>query len=174
MTRCAVFLRGVNVGGHNKLVMRDLCEALEKAEFSSVSTYIQSGNIVLDAEGPARSVANAVTGLIARRFSITTDAIAFDQIGLEALVDAADAPDDPARVYIHMFLAGAPDEAELSDLRAMATRNERLTLTENALILTAPDGIARSRLAAKIPDALPVTARNLRTMRRMLDMLRHA
>ncbi len=45
----AVLLRGINVGSSSpRVVMKDLRERLEQEGFSEVSTYINSGNILLD------------------------------------------------------------------------------------------------------------------------------
>ena len=49
MNTYIVLLRGVNVSGKNKLPMKDLRIVLEKLNYSNVSTYIQSGNILLQA-----------------------------------------------------------------------------------------------------------------------------
>ena len=48
MTKYAVFLRGVNVGGHNLLNMKETCKRLEKIGFNDVASYKQSGNIVIE------------------------------------------------------------------------------------------------------------------------------
>ncbi|HZE65241.1 MAG TPA: DUF1697 domain-containing protein, partial [Sporichthyaceae bacterium] len=53
MTRCAVLLRGVNVGGHGKLAMADFRAAIEAAGFTDVATYLNSGNATLSAPGRA-------------------------------------------------------------------------------------------------------------------------
>jgi len=39
-------LRGINVGGHKKILMADLRDFLENLNLKNVQTYIQSGNIV--------------------------------------------------------------------------------------------------------------------------------
>ena len=46
MGKCIAIIRGVNVGGHNRVNMKLLREALENAGLDEVQTYIQSGNIV--------------------------------------------------------------------------------------------------------------------------------
>ena len=43
-------LRGINVGGHNKIPMDGLRELCTKLGFGDVQTYIQSGNVVFDAD----------------------------------------------------------------------------------------------------------------------------
>ena len=46
MEKYIALLRGINVGGNNIISMPILREAFEKAGFSNVSTYINSGNIL--------------------------------------------------------------------------------------------------------------------------------
>ena len=48
MKRWIAFLRGVNVGGHNKLPMKELRGILEESGYEDVETYIQSGNVVFE------------------------------------------------------------------------------------------------------------------------------
>ncbi len=50
MSRYVVLLRGINVGGKNKVPMVRLRAVLEELGFSSVATYIASGNVILDSE----------------------------------------------------------------------------------------------------------------------------
>jgi len=45
-----VLLRGINVGGKNKVSMKELKELLEKSGFQDVVTYINSGNIIFSSE----------------------------------------------------------------------------------------------------------------------------
>lgn len=48
------FLRGINVGGKNKLPMRELTEVLAGLGLSNVETYIQSGNVVFRVKSQTR------------------------------------------------------------------------------------------------------------------------
>lgn len=41
-------LRGINVGGNNKVPMERLRKCFEKAGFKNVSTYINSGNVIFE------------------------------------------------------------------------------------------------------------------------------
>jgi len=50
-TRYVAFLRGINVGGRNKISMADLRGIFEDAGFGNVSTYIQSGNVAFESGG---------------------------------------------------------------------------------------------------------------------------
>ena len=48
MKRYAFLVRGINVGGRNKVVMEKFCHDLEKLGFKNVSFYINSGNLFFD------------------------------------------------------------------------------------------------------------------------------
>ena len=56
MNTYLILLRGVNVGGNNKVPMADLRKCLEELGFSNVSTYIASGNVILESDKPAGEV----------------------------------------------------------------------------------------------------------------------
>ena len=63
-------LRGINVGGNNKVVMSELREQIAAEGFTNVRTYINSGNLLFEAEddAPRDNVAQAVEDLLARRY----------------------------------------------------------------------------------------------------------
>ena len=54
-------LRGINVGGNNKVVMSELREQIADEGYTNVRTYINSGNLLFEAEAtvPREDVARA-------------------------------------------------------------------------------------------------------------------
>ena len=56
MTRYLVLLRGINVGGRNKVQMAGLRELLASHGHTKVSTYIASGNVILSSDSPAATI----------------------------------------------------------------------------------------------------------------------
>ena len=63
-------LRGINVGGKNKVVMSELREQIAAEGFGHVRTYINSGNLLFEAEAtvPREDVAQAIEDLLARHY----------------------------------------------------------------------------------------------------------
>ena len=63
-------LRGINVGGNNKVVMSELREQIAAAGFGHVRTYINSGNLLFEAEDQAsrEDVAQTVEDILARHY----------------------------------------------------------------------------------------------------------
>jgi uncharacterized protein (DUF1697 family) len=69
-TRYVALLRGINVGGRNKVAMVDLREAFEADGYGAVSTYIQSGNVLFESDAPRRSLEDDIEPMLERRFGI--------------------------------------------------------------------------------------------------------
>lgn len=57
-------LRGINVGGKNKVVMSELREQVADAGYGNVRTYINSGNLLFEADAPRDEVAQSVEALL--------------------------------------------------------------------------------------------------------------
>ena len=65
-----VLLRGVNVGGKNKVPMAELRESLALQGFADVQTYIASGNILLRSELDQAEVAGQVAVVLTQQFGL--------------------------------------------------------------------------------------------------------
>lgn len=48
MTKYIAILRGINVGGHRKILMAGLREMFHNMGFLNIQSYIQSGNVIFD------------------------------------------------------------------------------------------------------------------------------
>jgi len=75
VTRYLVLLRGVNVGGKNKLPMAPLRALLGELGYSDVSTYIASGNVILTSGRPAGEVKRQIEEALPKAFTLDTDLI---------------------------------------------------------------------------------------------------
>lgn len=75
MPRYVVLLRGVNVGGKNAVSMAALKACLEDLGFTNVSTYINSGNVVLESTKSAKAVAAEVETVLPDRFKLDSTLI---------------------------------------------------------------------------------------------------
>lgn len=169
-------LRGINVGGHGTLPMRELVELLENSGCTNISTYIQSGNVVLqhDTETPAK-LARAISQAIekARGFSphiLLLEPSELQQIAVQNPYPEAEA--DPKSLHLGC-LDSSPNAPNLSKLESLKTECERFHLGEKVFYLHAPGGVGRSKLAANAEKLLgvPMTVRNWRTITKLLEMV---
>jgi len=102
-------LRAVNVGGHNKIKMAELRDALTEAGFGDVATYVQSGNVVCTSRKGAAAVEKAIHQVIAERFGHDITVIVRSPAELATLVAGFpwDEPDGKASGIV--FLDGPSD-----------------------------------------------------------------
>lgn len=75
MNTYVVLLRGINVGGKNKVPMAALKEHLEELGFSAVSTYIASGNVFLRSKRGAEEVQAQIEEALPARFDLDDELI---------------------------------------------------------------------------------------------------
>lgn len=68
-------LRGINVGGKNKISMAELKSQLAQSGFENVSSYINSGNILLESAKDPAAVARAVEAVITKNFKLDSELI---------------------------------------------------------------------------------------------------
>lgn len=68
--RYVALLRAVNVGGRNPVPMAELREAFTRADFTDVSTYIQSGNVLFSADRPGVGLEDHIEEVLEERFGM--------------------------------------------------------------------------------------------------------
>src|SRR6478672_13817528 len=76
MTRYLVLLRGINVGGRNKVPMAALRELLESHGHTNVSTYIASGNVILTSDRTAAAIKRELEDALPKVFKLDSELIA--------------------------------------------------------------------------------------------------
>ncbi len=75
MNKYVILLRGINVGGKNKISMAELKSCLKKQCFEHVNTYIQSGNILLQSALDARTIGPEIEKLLSQKFKLDSPLI---------------------------------------------------------------------------------------------------
>jgi uncharacterized protein (DUF1697 family) len=175
-SRHVALLRGINVGGKNKLPMADLARIFTEAGGSDVRTFIQSGNVVFAASPKlagriAAIVSREITGSFGLRVPIVLrgadelrEAVARNPF-LKKGID----PD-----WLHVgFLAEAPDKAHAASLDPERSPGDSFVLRGREIYLHVPNGMARTKLTNAWLDsklATTSTFRNWRTVLKLLEM----
>jgi uncharacterized protein (DUF1697 family) len=121
-------LRGINVGGRNRVAMPELRAVVESLGYGDVRTYVQSGNVVFSGSGRTATVAGKLAAGIRDDLGVEAAVVVRTgrEIGevLRASPFAADGsgPDDEPTAFHVTFLAGVPDRARWAALAADAER----------------------------------------------------
>lgn len=175
MTAVVALLRGVNVGGATKVPMADLRRVVAGCGYGDVRTYVNSGNVVLDAgDADPQGVADRLRAACADAFpAVRPDVVVRTADELRVVVAGnpfLDRDDDPTHHHV-VFLPGT-ERATVPELDLTPYHPEDLAVGEREVYLFLPGGMGRSRLAQRLA-ALPGpagTARNWRTVTTLLAM----
>ncbi len=107
-------LRGINVGGKNKVPMIDLRETIEDGGYAAVRTYIQSGNLLFESSERQSSLEGHIEGLLEARFGIPLLVVLRSHTQMRKTVEKAPAGfgSRPDRYHSDAIFLKAPLTAE--------------------------------------------------------------
>lgn len=167
-------LRGINVGGKNRLPMKDLVAMLDDAGCHDVRTYIQSGNVVFRA---TEARASRIPGVIAKAVS--------DRLGFRAPIVMRTAGElravargnpfvragaDAESLHV-MFLADLPLPAKVAALDPRRSPPDEFEVRRREIYLHCPNGVARTRLTNEYFDTKLATTSTMRKWRTVLTLV---
>jgi uncharacterized protein (DUF1697 family) len=153
--------------------MPDLRDAL--SEFGEVRTYLQSGNVVLAAEEPPVQTRGRLERLIEARFGFPVQVVMRTGEELAEVVrrnPLGEVAENPKRYQV-TFLESKLPQPRVEELQALARGNERLVAHGRELYAWHPDGVARSKLSAKLGSTglgVAGTSRNWTTVTALAEM----
>jgi len=180
MTTCVALVRGINIGGHNRVAMADLRTLGESLGFTEVNTLLQSGNMVFrsrvrdtgELERRLEQAAGKGLGLKTPAFFVRT-ADEWTAI-VKANPFRTEAARDPARLVV-LLMKHAPSKAAVTALRAAIPGREQVEAHGREAYFYYPDGMGRSKLTPALIEkhlAGPGTARNWNTVLKLLERVR--
>jgi uncharacterized protein (DUF1697 family) len=159
-------LRAVNVGGTGKLPMAELRALAEQLEFDNPRTYIASGNLVFESALTANKVRAKLEAALAAHLGKSIGVVVRSAAELRALLEANPFPDAPPnRVLVSLLNDPLPADWE-SGVRHK--KGELIVAAKRELYVHYVDGQGTSKL--RIPAAEAGTARNLNTLRALLEL----
>ncbi len=167
-------LKGVNVGGNNKLPMADFRDMLADLGYRDVASYIQSGNGVFRADGTADNLSRAIIDGIEKTFGFRVDVFVMALRDLQNALDSNPFPQadaDPKTLHL-FFLADPAVDIDLTGMAEFATKGEEFKLIDGVFYFFTPNGFGKSVLAAKLGRFIKVskTGRNLRSSQKIMEL----
>jgi uncharacterized protein (DUF1697 family) len=171
-------LRGINVSGQKKILMRELRDLCESIGLDEVATYVQSGNVVFNHSEDDVSLVAAIEDAIRIRFGFEVPVIVRSKRELTNVASsnpflAEDGIDE--RHLCVIFLADEPSPARLDAIEVPGPPGDRFAGVGRHIYLHCPAGFARTKLSNNFFEkklGLPATTRNWRTVNALFDMLK--
>ncbi|MCK6212014.1 DUF1697 domain-containing protein [Georgenia sp. EYE_87] len=182
MTTFVALLRGINVGGHNRIAMADLRDVVADLGHRDVATYVGSGNVVLTSDRTdGEQLGSELADAVRERLGVAPAVLVRPAAELEEVVAANPYPGEPDPKKVHAVFLPAPpdDDARRALATALARAADRGSRDEaqvvgRVLYLHTPDGFGRSVLADLLARGAGSsgTARNWATVTKLLEMCR--
>jgi uncharacterized protein (DUF1697 family) len=170
-------LRGIIVGGGNKIRMPELKDLYESLNLTNVVTYVQSGNVIFDcAEGDAGQIARLIEAEIERSFRHSVPVFMRDRNRFKQIIDgnpfANERNEDPAKLHV-TFLSSAPSELALSNLAIPTDIYDQFFVFDKEIYLFCPNGYGRTKLSNSFFERklrVLATTRNWKTVNALYDI----
>lgn len=170
MNTYIVLLRGINVSGKNKLPMKDLRIVLEKLNYSNVSTYIQSGNILLQANESKEEVINKIHNAIKTEFNFEIPVIIRTPEEWKKTIDNYPFSTENDKIVAFSFLDSPVSQNEIE---VKGINEDKYQISNDIVYLYCPSGFGKTKLTNNtIEKKLKVnaTTRNLKTTLKLWEL----
>ncbi len=176
MTTYVALLRGINLGGRNRLPMATLRELITGMDGTDVRTLLQSGNAVF---GHAETEPGRLAGQLEKAIS--------DECGLKVPCVVREIGDlrrvmannpfagtdfDPAKLVV-TFLSGPVSAEDVAGVDPAKFAPDEFRLGEREVYIHCPTGLARAKLPTALGNTLTslvATARNWNTVTKLVAM----
>ena len=175
--RFASILRGINVGGHRKILMKDLVALYSNLGFLNIKTYIQSGNVVFDSELDSSTLETIIQAEIEKVFGIDVPVIIRNHTELLKIIESNPYSELTAsnsdKLYI-TFLKTKPDSSRVDSIDRISFDHDVFKIIDSEIFILFEDKASNSKLTNNFFESklkVTCTSRNWNTVMKILEML---
>jgi uncharacterized protein (DUF1697 family) len=166
MAAFIALLRAVNVGGTGKLPMSDLKAMCDELGFTSVRTYIASGNVVFASRKSEAAIKSALEKRLAAYAGKPAGVLVRSAAEMAEVSAKNPFPKAAPNRTMAVFLDEAPPKDTIASVRGR--KDEEIKLGKREIYVHYGEGMAKSKLV--IPAAKTGTARNMNTVATLAEM----
>lgn len=175
-------LRGINVGGKNKIKMADLKQSFEEIGLGRVQTYIQSGNVLFESDKEEESLRKSIEQKIEEVFGFKVSVVLRTSVEFEKIFQncpfseeeilKAESMSNTESLYAAL-LTQTPSKDATEQLNAYRTETDNFRINGREVYLLFHNSIRNSKLANNLHKLnVPATVRNWKTMVKLAELSR--
>jgi uncharacterized protein (DUF1697 family) len=178
MTTYISILRGINVSGAKKIVMSDLKTLYEELGFKEVTSYIQSGNVIYQAEGiiTGEQAAEMIKHAVFQKYQFDVPVLVRKLREMQTILRTnpflEDKSLDIGKLHV-TFLSELPKEEYLASIKKYNYSPDLFFIAGKDVFLYCPNGYGTTKLSNSFfEDKLKVSAstRNWRTVNMLVEI----
>ena len=173
MNTYIALLRGINVGGHKKILMADLRLLFESLEFKNVKTYIQSGNILFKAPIENNGLQELIKQAIKNKYGWDIPVIILTPNKLDKLVKSSPFTNDQLEKSYFCFYQSKPKSENVTSLNKQQFIDENFVATSTCIYIVYEKGAGRAKLTTNKMEStlnVSITARNYKTVSKLITL----
>ncbi len=174
MNTYIALLRGINVGGHRKILMADLRMLLENLNLKNVKTYIQSGNVSFQSSNDnIKSIENTIKDQILKQYGFEVPVLVKTHSELKSILNNCPFTNNKKVNSYFMLLLTSPKEELIKEISLIKYPNEEFYITKNCIYFYCSTGYGRTKFNSNFFEKklnVVATARNYKTMVKLIEM----
>ncbi|MCZ6594198.1 MAG: DUF1697 domain-containing protein [Bacteroidetes bacterium] len=172
MEKYIALLRGINVGGHKKILMTDLRSLFISLGFKEVVTYIQSGNVVFSTS-EKDDLAIKISEGIKSKYGWDVPVLIKTASEMESVLSNCPFSEEKKEKSYFTLFNETPSEKNIEEVAQLSYPNEEFVITPMCLYFFCATGYGRTKMNVNFVERkLKVTAttRNFRTLVKLLEL----
>lgn len=177
MTTYIAILRGINVGGHRKILMADLKNLLTKNGCNNVVTYIQSGNVVFSSTKSAKELEQHIYNLIKTNYGFDVPVMLRSQKEWKDVFECnpyllKDNSIPIDQLYV-TFLGETPVKERLAEITEISFPNDDFKIIGTTVYILLGKKYSDTKLTNSFFESklkVAATSRNWKTVTKLLEL----
>jgi uncharacterized protein (DUF1697 family) len=165
-------LRGINVSGQKKILMKDLAALYATLGFTNINTYLQSGNVVFQCDDTEKAaISIKIQQKIHEKYGFEVPTLILDVATLQNAIKNNPFTDNTDQLYL-TFLADIPTQTNQKKIQADAYLPDKYEIIGHIIYILCPNGYGNTKLSNNFfENKLKVTAttRNWKTVNALMN-----
>lgn len=167
-------LRGINVGGHKKILMADLRILFEKLNFKNVQTYIQSGNVIFHSnKETVELLEKKIKDEILAEYGYEVSVLVKTHSEIQNVLNKCPFTDDKKANSYFIILHSIPDKNLIQSTMQIKYPNEEFQITNSCVYIYYLGGYGKAKCGTNFFEKklkVSATARNYKTIRKLVEL----
>jgi uncharacterized protein (DUF1697 family) len=166
-------IRGINVGGHKKILMADLRALFESLGFQDVQTYIQSGNVVFKTMEET-NLAVKIAEAIETKYGFIVPILIKKESELNKILSKCPFSDEKRKKSYFILLKESPSLQNVKLTSEFSHPKEEFYIEEDCVYIYYSEGAGKAKMGVNFFEKklkVKATARNFRTMAELVAMV---
>ncbi len=170
-------LRGINVAGQKKIKMSDLKALYEGLDFTNVQTYIQSGNVVFDADDSLNHQ-DVIQAAIRQQYGFDVPVLIRVKEDIDVIIGnypfgTVDVTKEGSQVLVSL-LSEMPEPDDIHALKPFQHASESFAVIDQVAYIKCPNGYGKTKLTNTLLEkklGCILTTRNWKSLLQLQVML---